>query len=96
VLRCQHDLFQGCRFYTSVIQIVKRMCFGKQTNFRNCKSQPVTIILILWKNVDSALFFQVTNSVQRTLFICSSTCRKAEYVEQPDTEQFYVEIEVDG
>jgi hypothetical protein len=96
VLRCQHDLFQGCRFYTSVIQIVKRMCFGKQTNFRNSKSQPITLIPDLLKNLDSALFFQVINSVQRTLFIGSSTCRKAEHVEQPDTEQFYVEIEVDG
>jgi hypothetical protein len=72
------------------------MFFSKQTNFRNCKSQPVTIILILWKNVDSALFFQVINCVQRTLFIGSSTCRKAEHVEQPDEEQFYVKIEVDG
>jgi hypothetical protein len=50
----------------------------------------------LWKNLDSALFFQVINCVQRTLFIGSSTCRKAEHVEQPDEEQFYVKIEVDG
>ena len=60
------------------------MCFGKQTNFRNSKSQPITLIPDLLKNLESALFFQVINSVQRTLFICSSTCRKAEHVEQPE------------